>query len=424
MDEWTKVSIGLYIHQVTTFFKAKNVDYQEDDGTQQRCIVMMVANFRGLAAAWYQDRLSRGAKFRRICTQVCDMTERDKFNNRHQGSRPPHAYLQRQRQDDDMEVDNAQVQHRGQRQVGPFYNCGRMGHRISDCRSPPRNNQGRSQAQPQRNNNSRHANRPQRAQCNKPSRQHNTQVTKVNSDTEGSEDDVEEVILGNNMGLAQQDSAEEESLNINTAQQAVPAQENKLMIVHGALDSTSVRILIDSGASNLLCRPGLVKTVIRSKEVQAEGFDGHCSGIKKVKEVSGTLCFGQWTFPDLILTEWDLGKKDFDVILGKPWFFRCNPVIDWRTHQILNVNSSEVEPERIEGWMIKVTTKTEPQQKLHPLVARVVEEFRDVPKSTCERSFDYWVNHDRCSSSNRKRASATFGLITPFGLGELNLFLN
>ncbi|RLN89293.1 hypothetical protein DYB28_013290 [Aphanomyces astaci] len=105
-----------------------------------------------------------------------------------------------------------------------------MGHRISDCRSQPRNNQGRSQAQPQRNNNSRHANRPQRPQRNTPSRQHNAQVTEVNSDTEDSEDDVEEVILGNNMGLAQQDSAEEESLNINTTQQAVPAQENKLMI--------------------------------------------------------------------------------------------------------------------------------------------------------------------------------------------------
>ncbi|KAF0689302.1 hypothetical protein As57867_019174, partial [Aphanomyces stellatus] len=122
MDE----SISLYIHQVTTFFKAKNVDFQADDGTQLRCIAMMVANFRGLAAAWYQERLhSRGevpstllelenelrdefepddlqdrlrdqlyelkqahcaslteyvAKFRRICTQICDMTERDKVS--------------------------------------------------------------------------------------------------------------------------------------------------------------------------------------------------------------------------------------------------------------------------------------------------------------------------------------------------------
>ncbi|ETV66227.1 hypothetical protein H257_17269 [Aphanomyces astaci] len=319
------------------------------------------------------------AKLRRICTQVCEFAERDKvswfqrglqtrtceelqyrrcetvtlaiqvalnyershnsilngfqdlrhpFNNRLQGNRPPNAYPPSQHQDDDMEVDNAQVQHRGQRQVDPCYNCGRMGHRISDCRSQPRNNQGRSQAQPQRNNISRHANRPQRPQRNTPSRQHNAQVTEVNSDTEDSEDDVEEVILGNNMGLAQQDSAEE-SLNINTAQQAVPAQENKLMIVHGALDNTSVRILIDSIASNLLCRPGLAKTVIRSEEVQAEGLDGHCSGIKKVKEISDTLCFGQWTFLDLILTEWDLGKKDFDVIVGKPLLFYFNPVIDW-----------------------------------------------------------------------------------------------
>ncbi|RLO03242.1 hypothetical protein DYB28_013122, partial [Aphanomyces astaci] len=135
----------------------------------------------------------------------------------------------------------------------------------------------KSQAQPQRNNNSRHANRPQRPQRNTPSRQHNAQVTEVNSDTEDSENDVEEVTLGNNMDLAQQDSAEEESLNINTAQQAsqVTMRENKLMIVHGALDSASVRILIDSGASNLLCRPGLAKTVVRSKEVQGEGFAGH-----------------------------------------------------------------------------------------------------------------------------------------------------
>ncbi|KAF0715716.1 Aste57867_3231 [Aphanomyces stellatus] len=37
------------------------------------------------------------------------------------------------------------------------------------------------------------------------------------------------------------------------------------------IDGKSVRILIDCGASNLLCRPGLAKKVIRSKEVLAEG---------------------------------------------------------------------------------------------------------------------------------------------------------
>ncbi|OQS07650.1 hypothetical protein THRCLA_20100 [Thraustotheca clavata] len=122
MDE----SISLYIHKVTTFFKAKNIDPQADNETQQRCMAMMVANFCGLVASWYQDRLrDKGsppstlvelekelraefepddlqdrlrdelynlrqsacadvmeyvAIFRRICTQLCDMTERDKIS--------------------------------------------------------------------------------------------------------------------------------------------------------------------------------------------------------------------------------------------------------------------------------------------------------------------------------------------------------
>ncbi|KAF0747206.1 hypothetical protein AaE_007818 [Aphanomyces astaci] len=406
MDE----SFSLYIHQVTTFFKAKNVDYQENDGTQQRCIAMMVANFRDLAAAWYQERLSRGespntlieleeelrAEFepddlqdrlrdqlyelkQAHCASLTDTREelqyrrcetvtlaiqvaldyershnstlngghardrdhfhrhdrrphqgfqdRHQFNNRHQVSRPPHAYPPRQRQDDDMEA--------------PVTTADAWATESVTAALHPGTIKEEAKLKPQFNNNSRHANQPQRPQRNTPSRQQNAQVTEVNSNTEDSEDDVEEVILGNNMDLAQQDSAEEESLNINTAQQAsqVPTHENKLMIVHGALDSASVRILIDSGASNLLCRPGLAKTVIRSKEVQAEGFD---------------VLWHQESEGNLILTEWDLGKKDFDVILGKPWFFRYNPAIGWCTHQILNrVNSSEVEPERIEGWMIK-----------------------------------------------------------------------
>ncbi|KAF0696509.1 Aste57867_12747 [Aphanomyces stellatus] len=171
-----------------------------------------------------------------------------------------------------------------------------------------------------------------------------------------------------------------DSMEINAAQHAIKAAapENKLMIVQGAIDGKSVRILIDCGASNLLCRPGLAKKVIRSKEVQAEGFDRHFSGIKKVNEAAGTLCFGQWTFSDLIFTEWDLGKKDFDIILGKPWFFRFNPIINWRENRVLSVSSSEAAPEEMEAWMIKVTTVKVPQPKLHPKLATLVKEFSDL----------------------------------------------
>ncbi|KAF0716984.1 Aste57867_2559 [Aphanomyces stellatus] len=264
---------------------------------------MMVANFRGLAAAWYQERLhsrreapstllelenelrdefepddlqdrlrdqlyeleqahcasltENVAKFRRICTQNCDITERDKVSwfqrgfrthtyeelqyrrcetvttaiqvaldyershslslddrhhrardrNNRNDRRPQHGHHDRRNahtrkhQKDDMEVDNAQVQPRSQRQVGPCFNYGRMGHRISECRSPHRNYQGRSQGHQQLINSTP---RPTpRFQRNAPSRQHNAQVNEVASDTEYSEDDVVEMILGNNMDLAE-----------------------------------------------------------------------------------------------------------------------------------------------------------------------------------------------------------------------------
>ncbi|CAK4432643.1 unnamed protein product, partial [Aphanomyces euteiches] len=120
-------SIGLYIHRVQTFFSAKNLNWKEPN-TASRCLSMVVANLKGQAAAWYQELASRESefgtrsinslpeleaalrkefepddlqerlrdklfalqqkgckdlfdyieKFRRICTDVRDMSERDK----------------------------------------------------------------------------------------------------------------------------------------------------------------------------------------------------------------------------------------------------------------------------------------------------------------------------------------------------------
>ncbi|KAH9095232.1 hypothetical protein LEN26_017878 [Aphanomyces euteiches] len=120
-------SIGLYIHRVQTFFSAKNLNWKEPN-TASRCLSMVVANLKGQAAAWYQELASRESelgtrsinslpeleaalqkefepddlqerlrdklfalqqkeckdlfeyieKFRRICSDVRDMSERDK----------------------------------------------------------------------------------------------------------------------------------------------------------------------------------------------------------------------------------------------------------------------------------------------------------------------------------------------------------
>ncbi|ETV98923.1 hypothetical protein H310_08412 [Aphanomyces invadans] len=53
-----KLSEGFspYAHLVNTFFDAKNMNRRESPEMEERCLVMVVANFRGQAAAWYQDR--------------------------------------------------------------------------------------------------------------------------------------------------------------------------------------------------------------------------------------------------------------------------------------------------------------------------------------------------------------------------------
>ncbi|KAH9133769.1 hypothetical protein AeRB84_020226 [Aphanomyces euteiches] len=48
------------------------------------------------------------------------------------------------------------------------------------------------------------------------------------------------------------------------------------------------------------------------------------------REVKETICFDFFTFKDTVMLEWDLKDKQFDVILGQPWFRQHSPMIDWR----------------------------------------------------------------------------------------------
>ncbi|RHZ34653.1 hypothetical protein DYB26_012246, partial [Aphanomyces astaci] len=50
-------SIGLFIHRVKTFFMAKNLNYEQNEVVEARCLAMVVANLQGQSAAWYQKAL-------------------------------------------------------------------------------------------------------------------------------------------------------------------------------------------------------------------------------------------------------------------------------------------------------------------------------------------------------------------------------
>ncbi|RLO12899.1 hypothetical protein DYB28_014407 [Aphanomyces astaci] len=51
--------IGLYIHRAKTFVMAKNLNYEQNEVVEARCLAMVVANLQGQAAAWYQELASR-----------------------------------------------------------------------------------------------------------------------------------------------------------------------------------------------------------------------------------------------------------------------------------------------------------------------------------------------------------------------------
>ncbi|OWZ07822.1 LOW QUALITY PROTEIN: Retroelement pol Polyprotein [Phytophthora megakarya] len=104
------------------------------------------------------------------------------------------------------------------------------------------------------------------------------------------------------------------TINATGLREKVNAKTNgrfhQLLLKRGNVNRTPVSVLLDSGADHNVIRKGLATNVLRRKSVVAERFD---------------------VLP--MHHKWDL-PTSHDVILGKPWFSRCNPNMDWRTREV------------------------------------------------------------------------------------------
>ncbi|KAF1319757.1 Retroelement pol polyprotein, partial [Globisporangium splendens] len=103
------------------------------------------------------------------------------------------------------------------------------------------------------------------------------------------------------------------------------ARKSNLFVVNGRVDDNNVRILIDSGASTNLIQRGLVKKVLNTAVIEAQGFDGRRTK-KQVNEVEASCQVQDKKFEAMQFTEWDL-PNSHDVIFGQPWFAKHNPLI-------------------------------------------------------------------------------------------------
>ncbi|OWZ04602.1 Retroelement pol Polyprotein [Phytophthora megakarya] len=121
----------------------------------------------------------------------------------------------------------------------------------------------------------------------------------------------------------------------SSADQDQELKTHQLLVKEGTVNGTPVKILLDSGADHNVLRKGLATQVVRRKKAIAERFDGSVTDAQWVNEVQADMMFdGGYRLEGMLFSEWDL-PATHDVILGKPWFSRFNPNINWRTHEVV-----------------------------------------------------------------------------------------
>lgn len=81
---------------------------------------------------------------------------------------------------------------------------------------------------------------------------------------------------------------------------------------------------------------------------QVTRFDGTSTKARSVKKGVATIQFGRFRFKKLKFMEWPLGSAQ-DVILGKPWFTKFQPTIDWRSREIQFPRLPEVPPPQVKS---------------------------------------------------------------------------
>ncbi|KAF1326163.1 Retroelement pol polyprotein, partial [Globisporangium splendens] len=154
------------------------------------------------------------------------------------------------------------------------------------------------------------------------------------------------------------------------------------------LYGNDVRILIDSGASTNLIQRGLVKKVLNTAVIEAQGFDGRRTK-KQVNEVEASCQVQDKKFEAMQFTEWDL-PNSHDVIFGQPWFVKHNPIIDWRKQtfalpedtSVHERSGSEIcskikNAEYEELFVVKVSAVNDISPVVPPELKPVIDRFAD-----------------------------------------------
>ncbi|KAF1321051.1 Retroelement pol polyprotein, partial [Globisporangium splendens] len=273
-----------------------------------------------------------------------------------------------------MEIDHARpFQHRNRFQQRREWKpkcryCKKIGHTIEQCYKKKNRNNSR----PRRNNG-----------------RNNFQRTAVNyfEDMPAEEEDEEEEI-----------SMMRHEIVTNLDQLQLDNYSGRdLVVKQGTCEGENANIMLDSGATCNVVKPGFLKQVTNKATIQVTRFDGTNTVKKKVNKGFVNVAFGERTFRNVPVIEWPMNNTH-DVILGKPWFTKYQPLINWRTHDVEIPDTERKLMERVtvsfaefnkklkcshyeEVYRIKVNSLAKQEDKhivIDPRVEQLLNEYSDV----------------------------------------------
>ncbi|EQC33426.1 hypothetical protein SDRG_08941 [Saprolegnia diclina VS20] len=189
-------------------------------------------------------------------------------------------------------------------------------------------------------------------------------------------------------------------VRVNTLAKSRDVADQELMILNGKINGRDARIFLDCGATSQLIRDTLGGMIVGTLPVSVEGFN---SSVKKqVNKYAVDVEICNHSFPQLEMIAWDFADKDYDCILGQPWFFKYNPTIDWRTRTI-----TALDPEP-PGRRSTRTPKKGVSSRCWPPSSSIRRPKRYRKRSpTCSRSFPT-SSRTSCRTACRRHARSIF----------------
>uniref|UniRef100_A0AAV1U0I3 CCHC-type domain-containing protein n=1 Tax=Peronospora matthiolae TaxID=2874970 RepID=A0AAV1U0I3_9STRA len=216
-----------------------------------------------------------------------------------------------------MDVSTVQIPSRDEcRRRNLCFKCGSPNHRSAQCHQRP----------------TRSVRENTNARRNYQHQEHRQHVNNVDSREDDQDTSVYDRVTINVVGVQKDSEVPFIAIHSSSSGADIPAQ-SRLLVRDGVIGNKPVKILIDSGASTNLIKPGLASTVLSEQMVQARRCDGTWTSSQPTKQVEDTILIDGMEFPMMQFTEWDL-PDTHDLIFGQPWFTMYNPQIIWRTQQI------------------------------------------------------------------------------------------